>query len=185
MERANNAAVVATGTASLGDHSQSELRTRDLRAATDPSQLRMFSSLAVGDVMGTREVELGSERQAQLIERDLVTEPLSWYTADSPWGGPVAAPSTAVQLMTANVGALRDKTGGAVGLYGAIEVAHVNGPIILDRTYSVTSKVVAVGESPKTEYLWFDATAADDDRRRVATMRMLLRFMKASSELYK
>ena len=54
----------------------------------------------------------------------------------------------------------------------------------LDQAYTVTSEVVSLGESPKTEILWFDSEASDADGRTVATMRMQLRFMKASSELY-
>jgi hypothetical protein len=48
----------------------------------------------------------------------------------------------------------------------------------------VTGRVAAVGESPKTEYLWFDSSAADPQGRAVASMRMLLRFMKQSSPRY-
>jgi hypothetical protein len=48
----------------------------------------------------------------------------------------------------------------------------------------VIARVFAVGQSPKTEYLWFDSTASDEQGREVASMRMLLRFMKASSPRY-
>ena len=41
-----------------------------------------------------------------------------------------------------------------------------------------------MGQSPKTEYLWFETGLDDAGGRRVAEMRMLLRFMKASSSLY-
>jgi hypothetical protein len=175
---------VCAGTASLGDHSRSALRTRDLRGA-EPGELRMLGALAPGRELGVEKVRLGPERQAQRIARDLCSGPLDWYTGPSPWGGPIAAPSAAVELLwAAPTRALREHTGRAVGLFGAIEVAHLAGPILLDATYTVTGRVVAVGQSPKTEYLWFDSLAQDEQGKEVASMRMLLRFMKASSPRY-
>jgi len=44
---------------------------------------------------------------------------------------------------------------------------------------------VALGQSPKTEYMWFETALNEADGKRVAEMRMLLRFMKASSPKYK
>jgi hypothetical protein len=175
---------VCTGTASLGDHSRSELRTRDLRGG-EPGELRILAALAPGRELGTEKVRLGPERQAERIARGLCSGPLDWYTGASPWGGPIAAPSAAVELLwAAPTRALREHTGKAVGLFGAIEIAHLAGPIRLDASYAVSARVVAVGQSPKTEYLWFDSTASDEQGREVASMRMLLRFMKASSPRY-
>ena len=45
-------------------------------------------------------------------------------------------------------------------------------------------KVVGVGDSPKTELLWWDAVARDEKGVAVVTMRHLLRFLKATSPLY-
>jgi hypothetical protein len=175
---------VCEGTASLGDHSRSELRTRDLRGC-DPSELRILRALRPGAELGVAKVTLGRESQARRIERGLCSGPLDWYTGPSPWGGPIAAPSAAVELLWAPpTRALREHTGRAVGLFGAIEVAHLAGPLALDATYAVTGRVAAVGQSPKTEYLWFDSLAEDERGRAVASLRMLLRFMKASSPLY-
>lgn len=175
---------VCEGTASLGDSSRSALRTRDLRGG-DPAELRILSALRPGMELGVEKVRLGPERQRERIARDLCSGPLDWYTGPSPWGGAIAAPSAAVELLwAAPTKALRAHTGRAVGLFGAIEVAHLAGPILLDATYTVTGQVTAVGQSPKTEYLWFDSHAADEQGRDIAAMRMLLRFMKASSPRY-
>lgn len=175
---------VCEGTASLGDFSRSALRTRDLRQC-DPAELRILAALRPGMPLGESKVRLGPERQAERIAKGLCSGPLGWYTGRSPWGGPIAAPSAAVELLwAAPTAALREHTGRAVGLFGAIEVAHEAGPILLDETYTVTGRVAAVGQSPKTEYLWFDSSAADPQGGAVASMRMLLRFMKASSPRY-
>jgi hypothetical protein len=42
---------------------------------------------------------------------------------------------------------------------------------------------VAVGQTPKTEYLWYE-TVMREDAKDVASMLMMLRFMKASSLLW-
>ncbi|HEY5647067.1 MAG TPA: hypothetical protein VIS76_14040, partial [Pseudomonadales bacterium] len=68
--------------------------------------------------------------------------------------------------------------------FGAIEIGHVHGPLLLNRPYLIDSEVVAVGQSPQTEYFWFDTTARRPDGTLVATFRMMLRFMKASSAHY-
>lgn len=175
---------VCEGTASVGDVSRSALRTRALRPC-DPAELRILRALAPGMELGEEKVRLGPERQRERLERDLCSGPLEWYAGASPWGGPIAAPSAAVELLWAPpTRALAAHAGRAVGLFGAIEVAHLSGPILLDETYTVTGRVVAVGQSPKTEYLWFDSLATDSRGRAAASMRMLLRFMKASSALY-
>jgi hypothetical protein len=79
---------------------------------------------------------------------------------------------------------LGQHTGAAVGLFGAIELRNVNGPLRVDEEYRVSARVVAVGQSPKTEYVWFDSAADDASGTRIAEMRMLLRWMKASSDRY-
>lgn len=175
---------VCEGSASLGDASRSALRTRDLRPC-DPAQLRILGALRPGMSLGETKVRLGPERQLERIAAGLCSGPLDWYTGTSPWGGAIASPSAAVELLWAPpMKALGAHIGKVVGLFGAIEIAHLAGPIFLDAHYTVTAEVAAVGQSPKTEYLWFDARASDADGRGVASMRMLLRFMKASSPLY-
>jgi hypothetical protein len=185
MVRASDDMVVADGTAGLGDSSQATLQTRDLRPSPS-SELRMFKDIGPGYVLGEKEVKFEGERQGPLVKKGFLTEPSpGWYTDSSPWGGPIASPSSVVQLLWGtHVGALHKFAGDAVGLFGAIEIAQVKGPVLLGSSYNVQSEVVAVGQSPKTEYCWFDSVATDPDGQKVATMRMLLRWMKASSPLY-
>jgi hypothetical protein len=175
---------VAEGTASVGDHSHSELQTRDLRPG-DPDGLRILAGLRAGASLGEHEVKLASDRQIGRLKAGEISEPRSVYGDGATFGAPVAAPSTAVDLLwRAPSASLAARTGKVVGLFGAIEVRHIQGPIRLDQTYRVSSEVLAVGESPKTEYFWFDSVARDDRDETIASMRMLLRFMKASSPLY-
>ncbi|MDQ3108001.1 MAG: hypothetical protein M3Q68_09390 [Actinomycetota bacterium] len=177
--------LVAEGTAGVGaSQPPTHLDGIDMRPAGDPSELRMFSGLPAGTPIDEHEavIDSASTWWAELSER--ITEPLEWYAGSSPWGGAIVGPSAIVQLLwqkaTASFGR---HGGGAVGLFGSIEIRHHRGPVFLDHPYRVTGEIVAVGHSPKTEYVWFDTRASDDDGV-VASMRMQLRWMKASSKAY-
>src|SRR5258706_11246221 len=175
---------VCEGTASLGDQSRSALRTRDLRGC-EPAELRILAALRPGMELGVEKVRLGPERQRERIAREQCSGPLEWYAGPSPWGGAIAAPSAAVELLwAAPTKALREHTGRAVGLFGAIEIAHLAGPIFLDATYTVTGEVAAVGQSPKTKYLLFDSPATDEQGKDTSSPRILLPFMKSASPRY-
>jgi len=175
---------VAEGTASVGAPAEkTALQARELERFA-PGELRMLGDLAPGDPLGTYEVCV--TRETQDARRALITEPLDWYWGDSPWGGSVLTPATAVGMLYREaIAGLRHRTGGAVGLFGAIELRNVHGPLQIDTPYRLTGQVLATGQSPKTEYLWFETGADDAEGRRVAEMRMLLRFMKASSAHYR
>jgi hypothetical protein len=177
--------VVADGTAACGmPPDPSALRSRDLRPV-DPAELRILKTLQPGQVLGGCKAAVDGDRQQSVISRGGMTEPLDWYTGSSPWGGPIAAPSAVVSLLYSRVlDGIREAMGPHVGLFGAIEIHFLAGPVLLDRTYRVTGEVVAVSQTPKTEVLWFDSRALDDDETPVAEMRMMLRQMKQSSPRY-
>jgi hypothetical protein len=174
--------LVGEGTASVGFPPEpTALESIDLNRFP-PGELRILAGLSAGAVVESKEVSCPAS--AQETRMGVITEPLAWYT-DSPWGGPLASPATIVHFLYEHparvIGA---KAGNAVGLFGAIEIRHVNGPMVLDRPYRIGAEVLAVGESPKTEYVWFESYADSVDGVRVAEMRMQLRWMKASSQLY-
>jgi hypothetical protein len=174
--------LVGEGSASVGDCAEpTALGALDL-TRFEPGDLRILAGTAAGDKVPAENVDM--PRKVQDARMSVITEPIDWYTR-SPWGGPVASPATIVHFLYGHpakvIGA---KAGRAVGLFGAIEVRHVNGPLVLDRTYRVGANVIAVGQSPKTEYVWFESFADSLDGVRVAEMRMQLRWMKASSPLY-
>ena len=183
MERTDGL-LVAIGTAAMGDHSTSALRTMDQRAC-DPSELRILKDVHPGQSLGVYEERLTADRQFDQFDHHLISDPLDFYRTGSHWGDVVACPSTLVHFLWGlPMAGLRPSIGSAVGLFGAIEVGHVNGPLVLNRDYRIESQVVSVGQSPKTEYLWFDSWADDEEGKRVVDFRMQLRFMKASSPLY-
>jgi hypothetical protein len=178
--------LVAEGTAASGTPAEpSALRSRDLRPV-DPAQLRILSGLRPGAVFGDLVMEPDGERQRKRIGQDAMTEPLDWYTGPSPWGGPIAAPSTVVDLLYRRLlDDARNSMGDHVGLFGAIEIRFRSGPVFIDSRYRVTGEVVALSQTPKSEVLWFDSRALDTaDGTVVAEMRMMLRQLKQSSPRY-
>ncbi len=175
---------VAEGTASVGDSTEPTALLRRPLDRFDAGQLRILGGLKVGDRFDECDALL--TRNAMTERMKVITEPLEWYTKPSPWGAPIATPATMVQLLYAqSIATLRAKLGRAVGLYGAIELRNINGPVTVEHPYRVTGSILALGQSPKTEYMWFETALNEADGKRVAEMRMLLRFMKASSPLYK
>lgn len=183
MERPDGE-VVAEGTASVGAPGEpTHLEAIDLRAG-DPSTLRILEGVEPGDALPGHELSLDPHHLRARIDAGGLTEPLDWYTGASPWGGPIANPSSMVQLLRNRPGDFGPHVASAVGLFGAIELRHHHGPVAFGERYRVEGEVVAVGSSPRTEYVWYDTRALDSDGRLVASMRMQLRWMTASSPLY-
>ncbi|HZU74200.1 MAG TPA: hypothetical protein VE990_15665 [Acidimicrobiales bacterium] len=175
--------VVAEGTASVGrPDPATHLYSVDLRPSP-PDQLRMLAGLAPGSPLG-HQASVSSGPVRERVEAGGLPDPLGWFSGPSPWGGPIANPSSVVQLLRNRGNEFGPHVRGAVGLFGAIEIRHHGGPVLLDTTYQVTGEVVAVGASPRTEYVWYDTAASDEDGKLVASMRMQLRWMTASSPLY-
>lgn len=175
--------VVAEGTAAIGDTSEpTALHQRDLRH--DGDDLRILAGLAQGDPIGPSAGRIDGPAQSVRLDQGLVSEPLDWYRDGSPWGGPVAVPSAVISMLTDGAGkALLGHIGTAVGLWGAFELRHFDGPVHVDTDYTVSGEIVALGSSPRTEILWYDMTVREGERV-IATMRNLTRFMKVSSPLY-
>jgi hypothetical protein len=174
---------VAEGTASVGSPEEPSALMRRPLDRFDPGELRILGGLKVGDRFDECDAFLNREAMAERMK--VITEQMEWYTKPSPWGGSIATPATMVQLLySQSIATLREKLGRAVGLFGAIELRNINGPVMVERPYRVGGSIVALGQSPKTEYMWFETALSEKDGKRVAEMRMLLRFMKASSPKY-
>jgi hypothetical protein len=182
MERTDGL-LVAEGTAGLAETEPTHLHAIDLRPSS-PETLRILAGVSPGSPIAPRTFSVDAEAQRDRIEQGTMTEPLSWYRGSSPWGPPIVPPSAIVQLIRNG----RDDFGpyihDAVGLFSAIELRFGTGPLRCETTYTVSGEVVAVGASPKTEYVWYDSRATDHTGAVAVSMRMQLRWMKASSPLY-
>lgn len=169
---------VLEGTASIGDPPEPSMLRRKLAEPREAGEMRLLADVRAGDAI--------APRRTRCVRKDsdprlaVVTEPLDWYTGPSPWGDPVLNPGMIVHVMVAaqrNMALPAD----AVGLYGAIEVRHLRGPVFLERDYEVRGTILATGTTPKTEYVWFETLLREPAGPDVASMIMMLRFMKASS----
>jgi len=183
MER-HDKMLVAEGTAGCGDGTEpTYLYGIDLRPSP-PEELRMLAGVEAGAPISVRSFSVDSAEQRARHEANPITEPLEWYVGDSPWGPPIVNPSAIVQLIRNGPGDFGPDISHAVGLFGAIELRYWSGPLLCDTTYTVGGEIAAVGASPKTEYVWYDSRATDQNGEVVVSMRMQLRWMKASSPLY-
>lgn len=180
--------VVAEGTASCGNVSTpSALNARD-RRGVDPSTLRMLRHVEIGQALDIQTRKAPAKSQHQRYEQGIMTSPLDWYVNSSPWGGSICSPLTMCQLLVAGVTrSIEEQCGDFVGMYGAIEIRHLNGPLFLDREYTITGRVLDVAETPKTEVLWYTTEARETGRESsapTASVTMMTRLLKGSSPLY-
>ena len=174
---------ICEGTAAVGDPQQpSALRARQLNRF-EAVELRILGQAHAGDSFPEVEVSITPDLVEQRLR--VITEPMPWYSEATPWGGIVPPAVVQVNALARPAYAYLDgRRAAAIGLYGAIELRNVNGPMLVGESYRGGGTLLAAGESPKTEYVWFDSWADDRSGKRIAEMRMLLRFMKASSPAY-
>lgn len=174
---------ICEGTAAIGQPFElSALRARPLDTHA-PGELRILAGAHAGDMFPT--VDSSIDRATVEARLREITEPSPWYSDPSRWGGILLTKVNQVNLLIAPANAYLDKIrAGAIGLYGAIELRNVHGPLLADVTYRAGGTLLHAGQTPKTEYVWFDTWADDATGNRIADMRMMLRFMKASSPLY-
>jgi len=183
MER-EDGMLVATGTATVDEHVSTELRNKDFRAS-DPSELRILHRLHAGLSLGEYDVHTSPAKQFERFDSQIISDPLDWYRHESPWGEPVAAPATVIEFLWAYpMQGMSPYLGEMVGLFGAIEIGFHGSPLLMNRDYRLVSKVLCVGQSPQTEYVWYETEAFDLQGAKVATMLMQSRCMKASSPAY-
>ncbi|MDG1204309.1 MAG: hypothetical protein P8N51_02940 [Pseudomonadales bacterium] len=183
MER-EDGLLVCEGTAAIGDHSNSELRRKNLHPC-DPKELRILRRCTPGMSLGSYDIVAKTDVQFERYDRNLISDPMTWYKEGSPWGDPIAAPCTILEFLWGNamrgLGPLVEES---TGLFGAMEISHTNGPLIMGKKYRIDCEVVCVSQSPKTEIVWYDQHAYNEAGDHVVTLRIQSRAMKASSPLY-
>lgn len=178
--------LVMSGTAALGDDPNSEIRTR-LQSVRVPTDLRMLSNVVPNKPSPTLSA---SANDAAIEERlAVITEPMSLYTENpedqNTWGGRVLPIAPFVHLFRGVEEEIAPINGPYVGLYGAIEVQYLNGPVVSNKSYNLNGHALAVSESPKTEVLWYEATLSDPESKLpVARMIKMDRLMKDASPLW-
>ncbi len=174
---------ICEGTANVGgDDSDSALKTRlkSVRPATD---LRMLADRRVGDTVSAIPSRLRRSETDPRLEG--ITEPLAAYQDASIFGERVAAPSVAIDALRVVEQPMFKPRGPYVGMFGAIELQFLGGPIFVEHDYVADGKILALSDSPKTEMTWYESTLKDaKGGQAVARMILLSRLLKGSSPLW-
>ena len=168
------------GASCRGADAETELSRRVVaQTPAAPGALRILSRCAVGDAVEGVTLKAGAELVVKRLET--IPEKIADYE-DAP---PVLPPAVAVNLYRGVQEKLLKLASPAVGLFGAIELQNLAGPLRADVEYAGRGKVLALSESPRTENIWDQAWAADPNTGEdVGWMIMYLRFLKASSTLW-
>lgn len=176
---------ICDGTASVGTPTEPSALANRLKATPEPEDIRILEALEPGHEGEPVKVRASKERLDARL--NVITEPMVEYTDASTYGAPALPPSMMVQtIRVAEQGLLKRNSNFGVGLFGAIEVQALKGPVFVEKDYEARGRILAVSETPKTEYFWYESILADPERGEdVARMMMMLRFMKASSDLWK
>ena len=170
--------IVASGTASCGGHDEkSELR-RKLESIRPISELRILKNLEVGARCEDQRCFVeNSFLDAQL---DVITEPLSCYKTSNEFSGRVLPVTQVVRAFDPpEVALITEVEPPFVGLYGAIEIEFINGPVFAETEYKGSGEIVGLSDSPQTEILWRDSILMTD--KPIARMLKMDRLMKNSS----
>ncbi|MBC8272933.1 MAG: hypothetical protein H8E49_12935 [Gammaproteobacteria bacterium] len=170
--------IVASGTASCGEHDEkSELR-RKLESIRPISELRILKNLKVGARCEDQRCFVeNSFLDAQL---GVITEPLSCYRTSNEFSGRVLPFTQVVRAFDPpEVALITEVEPPFVGLYGAIEIEFINGPVLAETEYKGSGEIVGLSDSPQTEILWRDSILMTD--KPIARMLKMDRLMKNSS----
>lgn len=159
-----------------GDDPTSALKAR-LANQREPTDLRILSGCRVGAAVHGVPSRIESAPALERLRG--ITEPLDEYRKG------VAAPAVAIDALRAVESPLFESAGDFVGMFGAIELQFLDGPIRLDEDYVADGRIVALGDSPKTEIAWYESVLREAGTgRSVARMLMMSRVLKASSSLW-
>ena len=172
--------LICEGTASLGHpDAGSELAQRmAMQQPAGADRLRILGDIRVGDEHHDLLVRI--EREG--LERALktITEDLPRYRDQG-----VLPPSQVIHLAHMTRPAVMEKQKPAVGLFGALQVQQLKGPLRAEIGYLARTRILKLTESPKTENAWYEVVFQDaTSREDIGAVLYCLRFMKGSSPLW-
>ncbi len=175
---------ICEGTATVGQPDPASVCRQRIASTPEPQDIRILRALSVGDTSPSVPTQIKPENLDRRLK--VITEDLPAYHDASIYGHRIAPPSLQVQAMRPGENkVLKRSEDFGVGLFGAIELQALNGPVFVDYPYETFAKVLAIGETPKTEFFWYESTLVDPaSGSNVMQMLMMLRFMKASSKLW-
>mmetsp|Transcript_13313 Transcript_13313/g.27681 ORF Transcript_13313/g.27681 Transcript_13313/m.27681 type:complete len:229 (+) Transcript_13313:2-688(+) len=165
--------VALEGTASLGAAPGSMASSQISKVKPPKEELLILKGMEVGQRSGRVKVcvrdwdmdlrKLGHGTFPYSVREKLavITEPHPWFTEEggspSPWGRAIVPPCVMHGVMYPQR-LPRGANPGSVGLLGGCELRMVNGPIFMGEEYEVQTEVLALGETPRTEFQWTRST---------------------------
>ncbi|HEX5379815.1 MAG TPA: hypothetical protein VFW47_14660 [Phenylobacterium sp.] len=174
---------VCEGTASVGPPDAFSALRQRLASVRPPGELRLLEGRTPEDRVTDVPARLSGDRAISRL--DVITEDLPAYHDASVFGEIVATPAMVVQAMREVEVPLWRPKSPYVGMFGAIEVQMLDGPVFVEHDYLCDGAILALSDSPKTEVIWYEAVLRDArDRRPVARMILMSRLVKASSALW-
>ena len=170
--------LICTGTATLGGPDPgSEVEQRmGKHAEASPDEVRIVAGIAVGDINEGIPLRVDGAKFRESLKR--ITEPLPIYETG------VLPPSHLISLTHQVRPIVLAKVSSSVGLFGALEVQQLAGPLTADTDYVGRTRMLKRVASPKAEGVWYEVMVADQAGRDVARAVYMIRFMKASSPLW-
>jgi hypothetical protein len=173
---------VLKGTASVGNPKEpSYLQTVEFKNAK-PEELRILAGLKAGSDLAAADVLISQDSVDKSLKT--ITDPLDWYRGRSPWGSSIAPPAVmakAMMILPIREDGKTFEPPKAVGFYGATELHNINGPVKIGVLYRAKGKLICVGASSKTEFIWYDVSLDEKESgKRIAEMRQMTRWMKSS-----
>ena len=177
--------IILEGSATLGGiDADSKLRQRFKQACSARARdVRMLAGVPIGFEAHNMPTQIP---QAEIDARvNIITERRPEFSDSGIHGRTVAPLSAAIHALRVFEDHLPIAAKTFIGMFGGIEWQYRNGPVFADYPYCVSGRVAAIGESPKTEMLWYECTLHDPAAKTdVARMLMLSRLLKATSPLW-
>lgn len=170
--------LICTGTATAGGpDAGSEVQQRMAKhAEAAAGEVRIVAHIAVGDTNADIPLRVSGDKLREALTR--LTEPLPIYERG------VLPPSHLISLTHQVRPVVLAKASSSVGLFGALEVQQLAGPLMADTDYVGRTRMLKRVASPKAEGVWYEVMVADQTGRDVARAIYMIRFMKASSPLW-
>jgi hypothetical protein len=172
---------VMEGSAHVGGCDPESALKQRLRQVRPAREVRILAAARVGAKVRDVATRIDAARLAEYVAgRD---DPAYTSLGRSTDGRAVAPANLVVDAFRAVEKTLVPINDEFVGLYGAIEIEHLAGPVLADTDYRVSGCILALGESPKTEMIWYEAELREESRP-VARLLHMSRLLKASSPLW-
>ncbi len=172
---------VMEGSAHVGGCDPESALKQRLRQVRPARALRILAAARVGAAVRDVATRIDAARLADYVAgRDDPAYTALGRSADGRAMLPANLVVDAFRAVEAGLVPINDEF---VGLYGAIEIEHLAGPILADTDYRVSGRILALGESPKTETIWYEADLSEGGRP-IARFLHMSRLLKASSPLW-